>query len=144
MSCLTEEGMYLPQAARWESEIYGELFKHFAGQNIPKANTLVAAGLTGAANLARALEEIKGPERVNDIRRILGGHYVPFKEIVPRSEDIIKLFNVSVQRNREAKLETKTIAVPERPKALQLPMALMQHIFALWKSKRSYVVWKLK
>jgi hypothetical protein len=75
LSCLTKEGMTLPQSSRWESEIWSPL-QRFALEKKKRGDEIVAAGLTGAANLGKQLRE-------QDIRRILGGHLVPIEEILP-------------------------------------------------------------
>lgn len=84
LSCLTKEGMTLPQSSRWESEIWSPL-QRFVLEKKKRGDEIVAAGLTGAANLGKSLRE-------EDIRRILGGHIVPIEKIIPRTAAQEKLF----------------------------------------------------
>jgi hypothetical protein len=82
MKCYADQGLPLPNSARYASEIlpYEEQYLrlHPDEKGIPN---YVAKNLTAGANLGREIKKLKKDQAAEEIAKILGGYPVPWKEL---------------------------------------------------------------
>ena len=82
MKCYADQGLPLPNSARYASEILPYEEEYLRRNKITGIPAYVAANLTAGANLGKRIKKQKPQLAAQEIAKILGGYPVPWNQIV--------------------------------------------------------------